>query len=344
MSGENDGSKSSLHKTESEAGLAQSTIAEHRPWTLSRLQGIDPQEHDYQEFKSSSWLAVDEALHSDFLVALSKQVSAFSNGSGGHLIIGVYDHGAIDEGVLIHLKGGTREWLEDVISSAVSPPLKGFNVFEVLLPRVEGTPARAVYVVEFPMSSDAPHQARDHRYYLRIAGKSRPMGHLHLEDIVRRNSVPRVKLSRLGPYGELEFDLHKFHGPRVFLMIRAFIQNQGRVMARHVGVEITLPRHLVNREVRERMIDAKETHYTQRPGDVSFFRYHQIPLFPTQEVYALTVWLCFDHATMSALKSDDTLTWSVYADDAQPISGKESVTSFSSVRQAIEWLEQYNVD
>ena len=313
-----------------------------RRWTLTRLERLDPQEHDFQEFKSSAWLAIDEELHPEFLFALSKQVSAFVNGGGGILVIGMQDHGLLDHGVLTHLKGGTREWLEDVVSSSISPPLKGFNVFEVPLSYAGEMATRAAYVIDLPTSPEAPHQARDHRYYLRVAGKSRPMGHLHLEDVIRRNSIPKVNLSRLGPYGELEYDVHKTMGPRVFLMLRGFLLNEGRVMARHVGVELTLPRPFVDREVRERMVAMGETHYTQRPGDVSFFRYNPTPLFPTQEVYALCIWLCLDLSNLSIARSDAVLRWSVYADDAQPLTGEVPLDSFSSIRQAVEWLEEYN--
>lgn len=315
-------------------------------WTLSRLRSLEPDEHDFQEFKSSAWLVTERGeQHSDFLHHLSKQVSAFVNGAGGHLFIGVNDDGTLDEGVPIDLKkGGVRSWLEDVVMKSVTPSLSHFNVYEVqgeedlgfVGPRI----AHAVYVLELPSSRDAPHQARDHRYYLRIAGKSRPMSHLHIEDVLRRNTTPRVCLSKVGPYGELEKDTSDPRGPQVFVLLRAFIHNQGRSMAKHVGVELTLSRSLIGKKVRERMAAAGETHYTQRPGEVSFFRYHPTPLFPSQEVYGLCQWLSVHANNIAQLKAGATLNWTVYADDARPISGEQELITFPAVRQAIEWVEQ----
>jgi len=306
-------------------------------WTLEMLRSLAPDEHDFQEFKSSAWLITERGeLQPDFLHHLSKQCSAFANGAGGHLFVGVQDDGTLDDGVPIDFKrGGGRSWLEDVVMSSVTPRLSHFNVFEVMI--AEG---RAAYVIELPASREAPHQARDHRYYLRIAGKSRPMSHLHIEDVLRRNTTPRVTLSKLGPYGELELDSSDPRGPQVFVLLRAFIHNQGRSMARHVGVELTLPRPLIGKEVRNRMSEAGETHYTQRPGDVSFFRYHPTPLFPSQEVYGLCQWLSVHANNVAQLKAGAALSWTMYADDARPVSGELELISTPAIRQAIEWVER----
>ena len=110
-------------------------------------------------------------------------------------------------------------------------------------------------------------------------------------------------------------------------------------MARHIGAELTLPRVFVSREVRRRMEELGGVHYTQRPGEVSFFRYHPTPLFPTQEVYALCVWVLINQDNINALKSNAEISWSVYADDSAPLTGGTPLISFSTIRQAVEWLE-----
>ena len=49
-------------------------------WTEDRLRGLDPDEHDFQEFKSSLYvLNHRQEQAGDFLVGISKQVSAFAN-------------------------------------------------------------------------------------------------------------------------------------------------------------------------------------------------------------------------------------------------------------------------
>src|SRR5687768_13905658 len=155
-------------------------------WTEAMLAALEPQEHDFQEFKGSLFLADGTTIVSGFIQALSRQLSAFANGAGGRLFLGLDDTGRIDGGIPVDLKGGgTRAWLEDVIPGSVDPPLRRFNVYEVGAPtglrrRSRIRPNCAVYVIDVPPSEDAPHQAVDHRYYLRIAGKSRPMGHVHV--------------------------------------------------------------------------------------------------------------------------------------------------------------------
>ena len=158
-------------------------------WTIQRLQDLDPDEHDYQEFKSSPYLEAENGINSLFIEHFSKQLAAFANGGGGRIFIGIDDNGQIDGGVRTQLKkGGTRSWLEDVLPDLVSPRLQDINIFEVLSegPNSPIRPDCAVYIVDIPQSRIAPHQARDKRYYLRIAGKSRPMTHIHVMDVMRR--------------------------------------------------------------------------------------------------------------------------------------------------------------
>ena len=90
-------------------------------------------------------------------------------------------------------QSGTRSWLEDVLPDLVSPRLPDINVFEVLSdgPGHQITQEEFVYVVDIPLSTVAPHQARDKRYYLRIAGKIRPMTHVHVMDVMRRPEPQR---------------------------------------------------------------------------------------------------------------------------------------------------------
>ena len=312
-------------------------------WTEDSLEGLSSQEHDYQEFKGAGWLLkAPGELQSDFIFSLSKQVSAFANGSGGRIFIGLDDDGKVDGGVSTHLKGGgTRAWLEDLLAACVEPRIPQCNVYEIG-PRAQGSriaPGCAVYVLDLPSSTEAPHQAKDHRYYLRIAGKSRPMGHVHVQDILRRTFHPTVKVSRFGPYGQADVDDGDPRGRRVFVSFRTFLVNTGRSLARHVGIEVVVPRALAGREVRKRMRSLGETHHTQTPGDLSFFRYHPTPLFPSQEVYAATTWLCIHRRNLSLLRGGAEISLVSYADDARPVETSRLLIDFSAIQKAIEYVE-----
>ncbi len=312
-----------------------SELVKGRHLTEADLRGIDPHEHDFQEFKGSAWMVNPAGLiRGDFSIHLSKQVAAFANGAGGRLYVGLNDEGGIDGGVPFDVKGGgLRAWLEDVVPTSVEPSLPRCNVFEVR--RSDGESeigvGRAVYVIELPSSTEAPHQAKDHRYYLRIAGKSRPMGHVHVQDVLRRNRHPRVALSRLDPYGEPEAQ----EDGSVMLQFRVLLANVGRTMAKHVGVEIMVPRPLCGPSVRERMRVQGETHYTQSPGELTYFRFHPVPIFPGQEVYAVTVWICVTVRNQGLVRSGAQISWRVYADDAAPVEGARALSQFQVVDRAM---------
>lgn len=307
------------------------------------LEALEPHEHDFQEFKGTAWIVdADGAIQDHFLIALSKQVSAFANGAGGRLFIGLDDHGDVDGGVPTRLRGGTREWLEDVAPSCVDPPLQRCNVFEVA-PGGPGTriqPHHGVYVIEIPGSIQAPHQSKDHRYYLRIAGKSRPMGHVHVQDVIRRTQHPVLELSRLGPYGDFEPDDTNPLGPQAFVQLRCFVTNRSRRLASHVGFELVMPRPFAGAEVRRRMRANGECHHSQTPGEVRFFRYHGVPVFPSQETYAVTLWTCVHGRNLAQLRAGAVIGWRIYADDAEPAYGERALASFQVVLNAMAWVEQ----
>jgi hypothetical protein len=313
-------------------------------WTEADLAELGPGEHDFREYKESAFLDRGGEVAGDFLASLSKQVSAFGNGGGGVLILGVDDRGRVDGGVRTSLKsGGVRAWLEDVIPNCVDPPLPAFNVFEVL-PASDASsilPGHAVYVLELPSSDAAPHQALDHRYYLRIAGKSRPMGHVHVQDVLRRTRTPRVALTNLGPFGDPEPDPDDPRGPRVLLSLRAFVRNEGRSLARHVGGELVLPRPCVNTIARERMLSYDGVRLTQSPGDLTFFKYLGTPLFPTQETFFQRVWIAVHQGNLALLERGRAeLRHRVYADDAPPREGTVALWSFPVVRRAARWVQR----
>ncbi|MEQ1507823.1 MAG: ATP-binding protein [Myxococcota bacterium] len=305
------------------------------------LVALEPHEHDFQEFKGGAWLLDEDGqVQAHFLIALSKQVSAFANGGGGRVYLGIDDRGQIDGGVPVALKGGTRAWLEDLVPQSVDPPLRRCNVFEVppedAASRIR--PGHAVYVLDIPSSDDAPHQSKDNRYYLRIAGKSRPMGHLHVQDVLRRTRHPQMALSRLSPYGEPELVTTDPRGPVAFVQLRAFVVNTGRTLANHVGVELVVPRPFAGAEVRRRMREAGESQYSQTPGQVTFFRYHPTPVFPSQEVFTIAVWVMLHRNNLALAKAGATLGSVIYADDAAPVRGSRELRSFQVVQKALGWL------
>lgn len=313
-------------------------------WDEAQLEALLPDEHDFQEFKGSRAVIHDGKVAASFHQMLSKQLSAFANGSGGRLFIGLDDQGMVDGGVPRDLVGGgVREWLEDVIPGSVDPPLREFNVYEIAWPgpSVETRILRghAVYVIEIAASRSAPHQAKDYRYYLRIAGKSRPMGNLHIQDVMRRTRTPVVGIARISPFGPMERVESDPRGPKANICFQVLVENRGRMLAQHLGVEVMLPRPLVSRRIRDRMLATDEVQLTQRPGDIRFFKYHPTPVFPDQELQVLKCWIGIHGSNASAVRSGEAkLSWRVYADDARAREGSVALVRYTLVREALEWL------
>ncbi len=309
------------------------------------LEALEPSEHDFQEFKGSLFISDAKGISADFVGSLSRQVSAFANGAGGRLFFGIDDDGRVDGGVPVDLKGGgTRSWLEDVIPGCVDPPLRRFNVYEIPYPgaglatRIH--PGCGVYVVEIPASEDAPHQSLDYRYYLRIAGKSRPMGNVHIQDVVQRTRHPRVDITRIGPYGRAERVANDPRGPKTHLCFQAFLTNLGRHLARHVGVELILPRSMVNSQVRARILATPGVTLTQRPGSLYFFRHHPYPVFPDQEIAFLRFWVALHAGNAEMVRTGAAaMEWRVFADDAPPQRGSAPLQRYAVVRRSLKWLD-----
>jgi hypothetical protein len=310
-------------------------------WTEALLRALTPHEHDFQEYKGSQWLVSEDGLvNSEFAHNLSKQVGAFANGAGGRIFVGLDDSGVVDGGVPRNLRSGCRAWLEDLVPNAVEPPLRSCNVFEVVGqgPESRIRPGHAVYVIDVPASDHAPHQSKDNRYYLRIAGKSRPMGHVHVQDVLRRTMHPKVVLARMAPYGDAELDTTDPRGPRAFVQLRLHVANTGRVLAKHVGLEVLVPRPLAGTDARRRTLEIGQVIDSQKPGQVSYFRYHPVPVFPSQEVQACALWVSFHRNNLGLVRAGASVGWVLYADDAEPVRGSRELRSFQVVQRALSWV------
>jgi hypothetical protein len=314
-------------------------------WSEGRLENLIPHESDTQEFKGSLFVTdIAGKVRSDFLDNLSKQISAFANAAGGTLFLGINDTGEIDGGVQIALRAnGTREWLEDVIPNVVDPQLKQFNVYEVGSsgPQSAVADGRAVFVIEVPESEDAPHQSRDRRYYLRIAGKSRPMSHRHVLDVLNRVRDPEVSIQRVDPYGDPEV-VHDPRGPSALVRLRGTLINSGRALAKHVGCEFGLPRFAVNSECRRRTLETHGcTSLSQRPGEVTFSFYHPTPVFPQQELSFGETWIAIHRTNLHHYTEGRVLLrWRIYADAAALREGQIDVQQFNAVQRGIRLVRR----
>ncbi len=141
------------------------------------------QENLHLDYKDNRALAKDKR---DELV---KDVSAFANADGGVLIFGIRekDHfpDSLDDGVSNH--DISREWIEQILQSNITPPIVGIQIVQIPLDT-----NKSYFVIQIPKSYRGPHQASDKKYYKRYNFKSSPMDHYEIQDITsRRQRIPQ---------------------------------------------------------------------------------------------------------------------------------------------------------
>jgi hypothetical protein len=155
-------------------------------WTIETLQRhINEQieENLHLDYKAAGALDKTHAKKSE----LSKDVSSFANSDGGVLIYGIKENadrtpGAIDA---VDKSLFTKEWLEQVINSNISPRIHGITITSI---DIENTnPKGVVYVVEVPKAHTA-HQAEDKKYYRRFNFMSTAMEDWEIKDIINRQN------------------------------------------------------------------------------------------------------------------------------------------------------------
>lgn len=133
---------------------------------------------------------------------LSKDVSAFANSNGGIIIYGIKEFDETDKRHLpekidpVNRNEYSKEWLEQVINSNISPRIDGIKITSISLNETNDV----AYLVDIPKSNTA-HQSSDFRYYKRFNFESVAMHDYEVKDVMNRNKTPTI---------ELIFELEKF--------------------------------------------------------------------------------------------------------------------------------------
>jgi hypothetical protein len=156
--------------------MPPSTISE-----IERLIRDQVQENIHLDYKASK--AISQKARDE----IAKDVSAFANSDGGVLIYGVEEKDhlpvRIDDGVDDSVC--SREWIENIITSGISPKVNDVRILPVPV-----SPGRSLYVISVAKSVRGPHQASDRKFYKRHNFKSEPMEEYEINDV--RNRRERV--------------------------------------------------------------------------------------------------------------------------------------------------------
>lgn len=207
-----------------------------RHWTYEDIHKIitnNLTEYKNLEFKSIA------ALHAEAKDEISKDVSSFANSAGGVIIYGIKE---IKEGLDIRLELDegvhanstfSKEWLENIIDSRISPKISGLDINPVKLPN-----DNYIFVVIIPQSTTA-HMAGNNRYYKRHNFKSEPMEDYEVRDVMNRSQIPRLHLSFTAP---------KNVNPDGTYRLQLIIRNLGGVFVRYFAVKIFLPEEIIKED------------------------------------------------------------------------------------------------
>jgi hypothetical protein len=284
---------------------------------------------------------------------LSKAISALANSGGGNLVLGIKNFEktwVVDDGGIPDTLGriSTREWLEDSIPNLVELPLQTFNV-SIVKPSENTTIAagKAVFVIQVGDSHLAPHQASNNVYYGRIGGKSKPLSHRMVLDILNRRQYPHIEVTfSLAFVDEKDPNIHKVEGQHRVLTIQ--IENKGPVFAQFVNSIIYIPEYLVEPAAIRTVLDGVPL----RKDGISYIRIlrenvipeimsndkqvvfrgpgRYTPILPGRK-HSWDIPLINDFYTRSQFFKDDIpkLLWEIYADNAQ---GQKGEFSFKQIK------------
>lgn len=165
-------------------------------WTLDKINqyiadGIE--ENIHLDYKGSGSIAKSGEKKKE----ISKDVSAFANSDGGVIIYGVREFDELDKNHLpekidpIDANEFSKEWLEQVINSTISPTIQNVLITPIQVGKKEDN--SVIYIVEIPKSNTA-HQMNDKRYYRRYNFQSIAMEDWEIKDIINRLTKTQVKL------------------------------------------------------------------------------------------------------------------------------------------------------
>lgn len=282
---------------------------------------------------------------------IAKDVSAMANAAGGVIIYGVKEFDEKDKNHLpekitpITRLAFTKEQLEQIINSNISPKIEGIVIHSINLEN----PEEVVYVVEIPQSNTAHQNTKDKIYYKRHNFLSEAMLDYEIRDVMNRLQHPVIDIdfviekqtkeikpqdfiplkTSFGIQGQKELEQKKYV-TNYFLKI--FPVNNGRVYAKYINYYIHIPQDILNPE-ETKYLNKLENGYIEFYGENTFRDLLDVkistwgedlkygpsrfdPVLPSMKGRSEKIKLC-----ENPILDNRELTWLVYADNALPKKG-----------------------
>ncbi len=158
---------------------------------IQKLIDSEVEESLHLEYKACKALKKEEGCKKE----LSKDVSSFANSDGGTIIYGVIerDNKPIKIDVGFDPNDISKEWIEQVISSRITPKIEDIIITPIPLSNSD----KFLYSIKIPKSDKAPHQASDKKYYKRYNFQSVPMEEYEIRELYFRNIISQTEFRKL---------------------------------------------------------------------------------------------------------------------------------------------------
>jgi hypothetical protein len=196
---------------------------------------------------------------------IAKDISSFANSAGGVIIYGIKE---FDEQEKRHLPESitpinriqiSKEWLEQVINSNISPKIEDLKIYPVTINNIN----EVVYIIEIPKSNTAHQNTIDKRYYRRCNFESVPMLDYEIKDVMNRVKHPVIEIGfdiqkRTYKVKEKSFlpkplstnllDMLKEEIPKykTEFTLKVFPVNKGSIYAMYINYYVKLPINILS--------------------------------------------------------------------------------------------------
>ncbi len=246
---------------------------------------------------------------------IAKDVSAMANSLGGTIIYGVAtkkDDKTLPE-VVVPIDVKNIETLDRVINAQIRPPIVGLK--KKLIP--DHSPQ--LLILEIPESDNPPHQnLYDKKYYRRSGSESLPMEHdlvalkfgrkssPIVELIVKPLSTPRLQQGTPSPAGEG--------------IVRVFVTNQGRRVARHVQYLLLFP-SVDDVFVSGRSGTTQQVNQLYPPRQAQQFQNDSGVYHPGTSTSTAEIGIALSEKFMRDHHADPLIEWRLWADEMSERSG-----------------------
>lgn len=258
----------------------------------------------------------------------SKTISSFANSAGGVVIYGIKEDKSDPMKVVLSLDPvtgqPTKEQLEQIIHSSISPKIDGLQIY----PIESLDPNGIIFVIEIPQSTTVHQNTKDKIYYKRHNFSSIAMEDYEIKDVMNRARHPKVEIKFVI---EKKTNLIYKNKSITEYYLHILLNNVGYVYANYIIYFIFLPKNILDekfvsnaRYINEIIIEISGDNSYLSYQDYNFKnqKYNKLikepryaPLLPGHLTNAKTIKL------NSNFQQNSKLLWMVSADNAPKIEG-----------------------